>query len=387
MKNPDKPFFTPSPAAVLRAYEASGRKHLILTGTKGIGKSTLLLQLLPLLSIKIPIPGITTKALPRQAVYLTDSITNTTSCIGRYDADLPGTENKMQPVTESFLSHGLSAIHQLKQAESPFVFLDEIGYLESSCPEYCSAITELFHNKNLICVIRKQKIPYLESLLGRDDVFLVDLDSPYGTGGCILMASGMSTRFGSNKLLTDFKGRKLIEYALSATDNVFSQRYVITRHKDIAELCQNKGTNAVLHEQPYRSDTVKLGISQLKEPLDWCMFCPSDQPLLSVETIQTLALSAANHPHRILRLSYRNTYGAPVIFPKEYFEQLQHLPQGKGGNYIIQKHPQNVVSIPAKTAWELKDVDTKEDLWELEKLPVMSRCETGEISIAESNCP
>ena len=34
--------------------------------------------------------------------------------------------------------------------------------------------------------------------------------------GCVLMAAGNSTRFGGNKLLTDFFGKTLIERAMEA---------------------------------------------------------------------------------------------------------------------------------------------------------------------------
>ena len=36
--------------------------------------------------------------------------------------------------------------------------------------------------------------------------------------GCVIMASGLSTRFGSNKLLADFGGRPMLCRVLDATD-------------------------------------------------------------------------------------------------------------------------------------------------------------------------
>ena len=40
--------------------------------------------------------------------------------------------------------------------------------------------------------------------------------------GCVIMASGLSRRFGSNKLLADFGGRPLLFRALEVTANVVS---------------------------------------------------------------------------------------------------------------------------------------------------------------------
>lgn len=68
--------------------------------------------------------------------------------------------------------------------------------------------------KHLLMVVRKQKLPFLDSLLAQQDVFVLDLDQPYGSAGCILMASGQGRRFGENKLLTDLAGKPLIQWAL-----------------------------------------------------------------------------------------------------------------------------------------------------------------------------
>ena len=57
-----------------------------------------------------PIPGITTRAVPKQAVFLQETLTGKTIPIGKYHAELPGTENKMLPLNEGFLSLGLSAL-------------------------------------------------------------------------------------------------------------------------------------------------------------------------------------------------------------------------------------------------------------------------------------
>ena len=45
----------------------------------------------------------------------------------------------------------------------------------------------------------------------RKDVLVIDIDSTFETLSCIIMASGMSKRFGSNKLITAFNGRPLFE--------------------------------------------------------------------------------------------------------------------------------------------------------------------------------
>ena len=65
--------------------------------------------------------------------------------------------------------------------------------------------------------------------------------------GCIIMASGMGTRFGGNKLMAKLKGIPLIQYVIQATESRFEQRVVVTRHNDVTKLCHELGVAVALH--------------------------------------------------------------------------------------------------------------------------------------------
>ena len=68
--------------------------------------------------------------------------------------------------------------------------------------------------------------------------------------GCVIMASGMGMRFGSNKLLADFGGKPMIDRVISTTDKLFDSRVVVTRHREIADLCREYNINVILHDLP-----------------------------------------------------------------------------------------------------------------------------------------
>ena len=82
------------------------------------------------------------------------------------------------------------------------------------------------------------------------------VETPNAVHGCIIMASGLSTRFGSNKLMADLDGAPLIAHATSACDGLFAKRVAVTRHKDVAKLCCTLGVEAIMHDEPLRSDTI-----------------------------------------------------------------------------------------------------------------------------------
>lgn len=187
--------------------------------------------------------------------------------------------------------------------------------------------------------------------------------------GCVIMASGMARRFGSNKLLCDFRGEPMVHQILrSARECRFDICTVVTRHEEVAELSLNMQIPAILHQLPLRSDTVRLGLNSLLEQcpnLDGVVFAAADQPCLRAESIQALCRGFEQQPQRIFRLSCQGSAGNPVLFPRWAFEELRSLPEGKGGSAVIKAHPDYVTLVEINDPRELVDVDTPEILRKL----------------------
>ena len=185
--------------------------------------------------------------------------------------------------------------------------------------------------------------------------------------GCIIMASGTSTRFGANKLIAELGGMPLIQHVLRATDGLYTRRVVVTRHPDVARLCDMRGVEVVLHDEPLRNDTVRLGMEKMAD-CDTVTFVQGDQPLVSANSLAALLRGAEGHPDCIWRASFRGTPGAPVLFPSWSFDELRSLPPGKGGGVVIRRHPESVRAVYAARQEELEDADTVEELERLRKL-------------------
>lgn len=206
------------------------------------------------------------------------------------------------------------------------------------------------------------------------------------TVGCVIMASGLSRRFGTNKLLADFCGQPMLCRAFDATATPgIAARIVVTRSEEVQALCRAQGVPVLLHSLPGRNDTVRLGLSALLEQLpelSGCMFLPGDQPLLRRETVEAMtALFCREQPspaewqketeREIFRLAHRfindpnPLVGSPVLFSKRYFSELRILPEGKGGSVLLRKYPERVHNIFIEDRNELLDADTPEALAEL----------------------
>ena len=319
--------------------QASEKRHIFITGTRGAGKSTLFSQF-------SDIPCMTTFAVKEDGVYLKDG--EHVIQIGKFDEGLPGTENKMRPVSEGF-DKAVCALERLAQSDSPWVGIDEIGYLETEA--YQNALLHLLEQKSVLAVVRKQETPFLQGLLERKDALVADLDR--SDAGCVIMASGLGRRFGGNKLMADLGGKPMVQWAIDGAKAVFSKLVVVTRHEAVAELCRKQGVEVVLHDLPYRSDTVRLGLEAVGH-VGHCLFLPGDQPFVKKESLLSMVLAAENS-HCIWQLGG----ASPVIFPQWAFEELKSLPQGKGGNVLIAKY--GAKSLPAEPL-ELQDIDTRETL-------------------------
>lgn len=222
-----------------------------------------------------------------------------------------------------------------------------------------------WREESIAALVRREDLPAVQGILPREEVFLLDVDEPFGRLGCVILASGMGNRFGGNKLLATFRGEPLILPALRATEGIFLRRVVVTRHEEVAALCRERGIETVLHRKPLRSDTVRLGLAAVGE-VSGCLFCPGDQPLLRRETVETLALCAGEDPDSLWRPAYEGTPGAPVLFPSWTFPELNQLPEGCGGSYVVRKYPDRLRLLPISDGRELQDVDTPEELLALE---------------------
>lgn len=171
--------------------------------------------------------------------------------------------------------------------------------------------------------------------------------------GCVIMASGLARRFGSNKLLADFGGRPLLCRALEVTATpALAARVVVTRSAEVKALCDAQAVPCLLHSLPGRNDTVRLGLEALLEQcpgLAGCIFLPGDQPLLQRETLEALITAFAQTQKEteraIFRLGARAAHGPDTVVgsPRSVwmriFSRSAHPAEGKGRQCCAQGSP------------------------------------------------
>lgn len=219
----------------------------------------------------------------------------------------------------------------------------------------------------------------------------------------VLMASGYGRRYGSNKLLEEFRGRPLFVHALEqAAGSGADSICVVTRYPEIRDYVDRwkkagrrdsmdgetlsedrqfsrpvrtsvsspviRNTCVVWNSHPERgiSESLRLGLSARPEA-DGCCFMVCDQPLLTSGTLRRMMKAFCRDPDAIFVCSDGCRRGNPVLFPKELFGELMQLTGDSGGRQILRKYPGRIREIIAARPEELCDVDSAKDLEFLKK--------------------
>ena len=179
--------------------------------------------------------------------------------------------------------------------------------------------------------------------------------------GCIVMAAGMGSRFGGNKLAMEWNGKSLIRHALEAVPvDRLTATVVVTQYPEIIELAKEYNFTPVANSHPEygQSYSIRLGIKALNH-CDALLFQVADQPLLKRESVAGLLDFYLQHPDHIVGLGHGGQRGNPCIFPARFFPELLQIEGDRGGNVVIRQHESDLLlwEVPAD---ELRDIDTRE---------------------------
>lgn len=186
--------------------------------------------------------------------------------------------------------------------------------------------------------------------------------------GCILLAAGTGLRFGSDKLLSTLIDRPLIDYILSSLPTKYFDDIVAVVSSDgVQQKVEEHNIRTIYNYSPDQgiSSSIKLGIEALKD-VDACMFCVSDQPLLTSETI--IDMINSYQEGTIYSLSHNTVRGNPVIFPVSLLDELSKLEKGEYGTKVVYAHQEMLALHETMDKNQLVDVDTKENLEYIKKL-------------------
>lgn len=188
----------------------------------------------------------------------------------------------------------------------------------------------------------------------------------------IYLAAGLSSRFGSNKLLEMVDGNYMFRHLLDILIRLKEKEpyrfeiIVVTAYDEIENNIKERGIKVVrnYHQQEGISHSIELGIRTCSEiaESDYVMFCVADQPYMNKEELCSFLDAFFQSQKGIGCLSHNGIMGNPVIFHSDYVPELLALTGDTGGKKVVREHLDDVLKYEVANEKSLQDIDRPECL-------------------------
>jgi len=190
----------------------------------------------------------------------------------------------------------------------------------------------------------------------------------------IILAAGASTRMGRPKLLLTYGNRTLLRHAAETAAAsicrpilVVLGAYANQLHDEIDDL----PVRSVINERwaEGMGSSIQVGVEALNtydraDSPEALVLMLCDQPYVTVAVINDLVTAYHLNGKGIIASEYAGTLGAPALFGREYFSELETLRGATGAKHIIAAHSSDVVPMPFPKG--MTDIDTPEDYRQLQ---------------------
>lgn len=157
-------------------FVKSGKKHLIITGSIGIGKTTLLNEILKELS---SVSGIRTwldiidEETGMRDIVLSEIGENTVYRVASWNGE------RMEIIDDFFETTGSLILEEQLVNNSEIFLMDEVGPLEGKSKKFMKLLSKIFETKRVFAIMKKRASALNQILETNTDYFLIDLDDFY----------------------------------------------------------------------------------------------------------------------------------------------------------------------------------------------------------------
>ncbi|MBO0439558.1 NTP transferase domain-containing protein [Candidatus Enterococcus ikei] len=177
----------------------------------------------------------------------------------------------------------------------------------------------------------------------------------------IIMASGCSSRMGTNKLFLDYQGESFLERTLKLTKEVaFFERILVISPENLQGLTLPKDLKVIQNTEAKKgqSSSVRLGTKVASG--QGYLYFPIDQPLLNQELLESL-FSAYSKETIVFPVDQLDAPCSPIFFGEKFRSELLKVTGSAGGRCVRKNHPEAWRKIQVKTPEYLIDIDTPEE--------------------------
>ena len=181
----------------------------------------------------------------------------------------------------------------------------------------------------------------------------------------VLLAAGLSRRFGSPKLTAEAGGATLLERAVGQLAALGAQHLIVVVGPDFANdlpAVQSAGATIVRNAASAEglASSIRVGLGEIGRQAEAVLLCLADQVALTTADYRQLIERWRANPQQPAAAFYRSQLGAPALFPRSWFDDLNALTGDRGAGVLLRLRAAEVSTVPLPAA-EF-DVDTPADL-------------------------
>jgi len=186
--------------------------------------------------------------------------------------------------------------------------------------------------------------------------------------GAVVLAAGLSSRMGSNKLLADVRGKPMVRHAVEAAVASHADPVVVVTGHAADRVKAALAGLAVqfAHNPDYAeglSASLKRGLNALPDDCDGALVMLGDMPGVTAALLdKTIAAFDPAEDRAIVVATRHGKRGNPVLWARRFFPEMLAIEGDVGARALIGAYGDLVCEVEAADDAPLTDIDTPEAL-------------------------
>lgn len=182
----------------------------------------------------------------------------------------------------------------------------------------------------------------------------------------IVLAAGMSTRMGTQKLLLPFDGKTIVEKVVENILNsgVINVLVVLgANYDEIAEVLKSWPVKTFRNEnfQEGMHTSVISGVKQLPADAKAIMIFLGDQPFIPVNVSAKVVAAWKNSGKGIVIPLFNGKRGHPPLYDLKFRQEILNLDPSVGLRSVALKFQNEILEVETFSPEIVRDIDTQED--------------------------
>ena len=185
--------------------------------------------------------------------------------------------------------------------------------------------------------------------------------------GAVVLAAGLSSRMGAQKLLLPWKDSNVICTVVDTLLNTELEKIVVVTGRDVEMI--NDALSGKTVETAFNADfangnmvtSLVAGLRVLQGRVDSVLMVLGDQPQMQKATVERLILAWKKQPLSLCIPSWQMRRGHPWVIPTDYWEDLFAMSPEETMRDFIRKQDQKIHYVMVDSPTILADLDTPED--------------------------